>query len=95
MSMVSSSIVPCVSKMVKLYDNGLGIPIFFPIDANELAYVSSFHLSIRFSLQDCTIWVERKIYDNATSLLSLIMRKNSKVVDNGSSMWELCASKYR
>ena len=73
----------------------LRIPILFPIDADGFAYVSSLHLSIRFSLQDSTLWVKCKIYDGATSLLSLTMCENSRLVDNGSSMWELCAGKYR
>ena len=93
--MASSSIVPCVSKMVELHANGLGILILFPIDANGFAYVSSLHLSIRFLLQDSTIWVKREIYDSATSLLSLTMRENSRLADNGSSVWEFCVGKYR
>jgi hypothetical protein len=59
--MASSSTVPFVVEMVELRTNGLGISIIFPINANDFASVSSFHLSIRFSLQDNTIWVERKI----------------------------------
>ena len=93
--MASSSTVPCVSKMVELHANGLGIPFLFPIDANGFAYVSSLHLSIRFSLQHSTIWVKCKIYDSVTSLLSLTMRENSRLADNGSSVWELCTGKYR
>ena len=59
------------------------------------------HLSLPFTLvsclalQDSTIWVEREIYDSATSLLSLMMRENSRITDNGSSMWELRAGKYK
>jgi hypothetical protein len=93
--MASSSTIPSVSKMVELRAHGLGIPILFPIDANGFAFVSSFHLSIRFSMQNSTIWVEREIYDTATSLLSLTMRENHIVADNGSSLWELCTGKYR
>ena len=89
MSIVFSSIVPCVSKMVELHASGLRVPIFFPIDANKFPYVSFLHLSIRFLFQDNTISIERKIYDLATFLLSLTMRENSKHVDNGSSMWEI------
>ena len=95
MSMASSSIVPCVSKMVELRANGIRIPLLFPIDANGFAYVSSLHLSMRCLLQDSKIWVEREIYDNATYLLSLTMRENSRVADNGSSVWKLCVGKYR
>ena len=95
MSIASSSTVPCMSEMVELHANGLGIPILFPLDANGFAFVSSLHLSNMFSLQDSTIWVEREFYDNATSLLSLTMRVNSRVADNGSLVWELCAGKYQ
>jgi hypothetical protein len=80
--------------MVELRANGLGIPILFPIDANGFAFVSLLHLSIRFSMQDRTIWVKHEIYDTATSLLSLTMRENPIVADNGSSMWELGVGKY-
>jgi hypothetical protein len=83
--MASSSTVPFASEMVELRANGLEIPIFFPVNSNGVASVSSLHLSIRFSLQDGTIWVEREIYDSITSLLSLTMRENPRVVDNGSS----------
>jgi hypothetical protein len=93
--MASSSTLPSVAHMVELRANGIGIPIVFPIDANGFASVSSLHLSIRFSLQDSTIWVEREIYDSASLLLSLTMRENPRVADNGSSIWELCAGKYR
>ena len=84
--MASSSTMPCLSETIELRPNGFGIPLLFPIDAN--GFVSS-------SLQNSTIWVECKIYDNATSLLSLTMREHSRVADNGSSVWELCAGKYR
>jgi hypothetical protein len=46
-------------------------------------------------MQDRTIWVEREIYDIDTSLLSLTMHEIPIVADNGSSMWELGAGKYR
>ena len=92
--MASLSIVPSASEMVEFRANGLGIPIIFPIDANGFPSVSSLHLNIKFSLQDITIWVEREIYDSATTLLSLTMRENSRVADNGSSMWEFRVGKY-
>jgi hypothetical protein len=52
-------------------------------------------LSIRFSLLDDSIWVEREIYDPLTSLLSSTMRENPILADSGSSVWELPAGKYR
>ena len=55
LSMASFSTVHSVSKMVELRANGLRIPILFPVDANGFAWVSSHHLSIRFSLQNSII----------------------------------------
>ena len=94
-SMASLSFVPPMSKMVELRANGFGVPILFPIDANRFAHVSSLHLSIRFSLHDGSLWVEREIYDPIISLLSLTMHENSILADNGASVWELGAGKYR
>ena len=93
--MASSSSVPYLSEMVELCANGFGVPIIFPIDADRFAHVSSLHLSIRLSLQVGSIWVERKIYDPLTSLLSLTMRENAILADNGSSVWKPVACKYR
>ena len=84
-----------VSNVAELRANGFEIPIFFPIDANWFACVFSFHLCIRNSLHDASIWVERKIYDPFTSLLSSTMRENPILADNGPSVWELAAGKYR
>lgn len=93
--MASSSFVPSVSDMAELRANGFGVPILFPIDTNGFARVSSLHLSIRFSLLDSSVWVEREIYDPLTSLLSSTMRENPILADNDSSVWELSAGKYR
>jgi hypothetical protein len=72
------------------------VSLFFsPIDANIFAYISSLHLSIKFSLQDSTVWVKREIYDSATYLFSLTMHENSRLADNKSSVWELCVGKYK
>ena len=57
-------------------------PYSFPHNSNGVASVSSVYLSMRFSLQNC-------------SLLSTTFRESPKVVGNGSSMWELCAGKYK
>ena len=84
--MASSSAVPFVFEMVELRANGLGIPIIFPTYVNGFASVSSLHIPIRFSLQDSTIWVECKIHDSVTSLLSLTMHEIPRVADNRSSM---------
>ena len=81
--------------MVELRANGVGIPLLFPVDAKIFTFVSSLHLSIRFSLQNSSIWVERHIYDNATPILSLTMHEHSRVANNGSFVWELPVGKYR
>ena len=93
--MASSSSVFFVLDMAELRANGFGVPIFFPIVANGFPHVSSLHLSIRFSLQDGSIWAEREVYDPLTSLLSSTMRKNPILAGNGLSVWGLAAVKYR
>ena len=93
--MASSSSVPFVSDMAELRANGFEVPILFPIDADEFARIFSLHLCIRFSLHDASMWVERKIYDPLISLLSSIMCENPIVADNGSSVWEFPATRYR
>jgi hypothetical protein len=67
--MASSSTVPQVSEMAELRAQGLGVPILFPIGPAGFASVSAIQLSIRFGLQESTIFVEREIIDPATSLL--------------------------
>jgi hypothetical protein len=93
--MASSSFVPSVSDMAELRANGLGVPILFPIHTSGFARVSSLQLSIRFSLLDSSVWVEREIHDPLTSLLSSTMRENPIPADNGSYVWDLPAGKYR
>jgi hypothetical protein len=93
--MASSSFVPSVSNMAELRANGFGVPILFPIDTSGFARVSSLQLSIRFSLFDSSVWVEREIHDPLTSLLSSTMRENPIPADKGSYVWDLPAGKYR
>ena len=69
--------------------------MLFPVHSDGFASVSSVHLSVRFSLQDNSICVEREIYDTATSLLSMTLRESPRLADTGSSMWDLCPGKYR
>lgn len=93
--MASSSTVPSVLDMVELRAKGSESLFLFPWMQTVFAFVYSFHLSIKFSLQDNTIWVECEIYDTATYLLSLTMRENPRLADNGSPLWELGAGKYK
>ena len=69
--------------------------LFLPLIQTDLHMSLPFTLVSGFLLQDSTIWVEHKIYDSATFLLSLTMNENSRLVDNGSSVWELCAGKHK
>jgi len=84
LSMASSSTVLTLAAMDELHAHGLGVSILVPIGKDGFASVSTLHLSIRFSLQMSTIWVEREIFDPSTSLLSVTMRENSKLAENGS-----------
>jgi hypothetical protein len=93
--MASTSIFPPVSEMAELRSNGIGVPILFPIDPTGIIVVSCLHLSIRFSLQAGTIWVEREIFHPDTGLLVHTFHETSKVTDNGNVVWELGAGKYR
>jgi hypothetical protein len=93
--MASTSIIPPVSEMAELRSNGIGVPILFPIDAAGIAVVSCLHLSIRFSLKDSTIWVEREIFHPDNGLLVHTFHETSKVTDNGNVVWEFGAGKYR
>ena len=80
--------------MAELRSNANDVPILFPIDAHGFAIVSALHLSIRFSLQVNTIWVDREIF-NDNGLLVHTFHVPSKVTDNGILVWELGAGKYR
>ena len=80
--------------MAELRSHANDVPILFPIDAYGIAVVSELHLSIRFSLQVNTIWVDREIF-NDTGLLVHTFHEPSKVADNGNVVWELGAGKYR
>jgi hypothetical protein len=81
--------------MAELRSHGIGVPIFFPIDAQGIVVVSELHLSIRFSFKPNTIWVEREIFHPDTGLLIHTFHEASKVYDNGIVVWELAAGKYR
>jgi hypothetical protein len=93
--MASTSNIPPVSEMAELRSNGIRVPILFPIDEHGIAVVSDLHLSIRFSLQVSTLWVEREIFHPDTGLLVHTFHETSKVTDNGNVVWELGAGKYR
>ena len=93
--MASTFIIPPVSEMVELRPHGIGVPIFFPIDAHGIVVVSSLHLSITFSLKVSTIRVEHEIFHPDTRLLVQTLNDTSKLTENGHVVWELGPTKHR
>ena len=83
------------SEMDEIQYNGLGVPILFPVDEDGLATVTALHISIRFGLQDTSLWVEREVYDPHTSALLHTVPEVSKHSDDGSIIWTLKPSRYR
>ena len=81
--------------MVELRPHGIGVPIFFPIDAHGIVVVSSLHLSITFSLKVSTIRVEHEIFHPDTRLLVQTLNDTSKLTENGHVVWELGPTKHR
>ena len=61
--MASTSFMPSLSEMTKIRSNGLGVPILFPVGEDGLATVTALHISIRFGLQNTSLWVECEVYD--------------------------------
>ena len=55
--------------MAEIRSNGMGVPILFPVGEDGLATVTALHISIRFGLQNTSLWVEREVYDPHTSAL--------------------------
>ena len=93
--MASTSFMPSLFEMVKIRSNGMGVPILFPVGEDGLATITALHISIRFGLQDTSLWVEREVYDPHTSVLSHTVPEVSKHSDDGSIIWTLKLGKYR
>ena len=93
--MASTSAMPSLSKMAEICSNGLGVPILFPIGKDGLATVTALHISIRFGLQDTSLWVEHEVYDPHTSALSHTVLEASKHSKDGTIIWTLKPRKYR
>ena len=93
--MASSSTIPYVADMVELRANGLGVPLLLPIDAQGYATISSLRLSIRFELQDFSIWIEREVYDPVTLLVRHTIPEVPSIADDGLAQWRLTPGKYR
>ena len=93
--MASTSFMPFLSEMAEIRSNGLGVPILFPVGEDGLATVTALHISIKFGLQDTSLWVEREVYDPHTSALLHTVPEVSKHSDDGSIIWTLKPGRYR
>ena len=87
--MASTSFMPSLSEMAEIRSNGLGVPILFPVGEDGLATVTALHISIRFGLQDTSLWVEREVYDPHTFALLHTLPEVSKHSNDGSIIWIL------
>ena len=87
--MASTLTLPSLSKLVEIRSNGLGVPILFPVGKDGLATIKALHISIRFCLQETSIWIEREVYDPLTLVLSYTIPKPSKHSNDGSIIWTL------
>ena len=81
--MVSSSTIPYVADMAELRANGLGVPLLFPVDAQGFATISSLHLSIRFKLQNTSVWIEGEVCDPVTLLVTHTIPEVPSIVNDG------------
>ena len=81
--MASTSAMPSLSEMAEIRSNGLGVPILFPVGENGLVTIIALHISIRFGLQDTSLWVECEVYDPHTSALSHTVPEASKHSEDG------------
>ena len=93
--MASTSAMPSLSEMAEIRSNGLGVPILFRVCEDGLATIIALHISIRFGLQDTSLWIEREVYDLHTSTLSHTVPKASKHSEDGTIIWTLKPGRYR
>ena len=82
-------------EMVEFCANGLGIPILISVDGEGFANVLSLCLSIRFGLQDSFVWVEHKVFDPITLVVSHTLPEVFSMSDDGLTIWKLNPSRYR
>ena len=82
-------------KMAKICSNGLGVPILFPVGKDGLTTIMALHISIRFGLQDTSVWVEREVYDRLTLTFLHTMPKASKLFNDGTVIWTLKPGRYK
>ena len=93
--MASTSFVPDLVNMVEICAHGLGIPFLLHVDDFGLVAISSICLSIRFKLFVSSIWIERELFDPVTLEISHTTTELSTHSEDGSSLWNLCSSRYR
>ena len=93
--MASTLTLRSLSKLAKIRSNGLGVPILFPIGEDGLATVTASHISIRFCLQETSVWIEREVYDPLNLVLSHTIPEASKHPNDGSIIWTLKLDKYK
>ena len=93
--MASTLTLPSLSKLTEIRSNGLGVPILFPIGEDGLATVTAFHISIRFCLQETSMWIEREVYNPLTLALSYTTPESAKHSNDGSIIWTLKLNKYK
>ena len=93
--MASLLTLPSLSKLPEIRSNGLGVPILFLVGEDGLATVMALHISIRFCLQETSIWIEREVYDPLTLALSHIISEASKHSNDSSIIWTLKLDKYK
>ena len=87
--------LPSLSEMAEIRSNGFRVSILFPVGEDGLAIIIALHISIRFGLQDTSLWVEHEVYDPHTSALSHTMHEASKHSEDGTIIWTLKPDKYR
>ena len=81
--------------MAVLYAYGVRVPLTFWMEEDELAYVTSQRLSLRFSFRKDTISVEKDIFDDLTSDLTHTIGWLSHRDENNILFWSLNPGSYR
>ena len=93
--MASTSFLPDSSEMAGLCANGLGITILIPVDANGFATIYSLCLSIKFGLQDMSVWMECEVFDPVTHVVTHTAREVSLIFNDGLTIWKIDLGRFR
>jgi hypothetical protein len=70
------------------------VPVFFPLDEDGHAIVTSTTLSLRFQYREVTIFVEKEVFDDHTDLVSHAIL-HTRVENDLGAFWLLKPGKYR